>query len=190
MSEIAALAAVSALSTGATAYTTAQAQKSAGAYQKQIADTNARLSEIQANDAITRGEKQATDIKTQTRKLIGAQRAALASQGLDLKDGNAADIQEETASLGAMDAMTVRNNAWREAWGYKVQANNYTGAGQMAQITAKNQANSTILTGGMSMINTAARASYYGQKSKSTDTVPKYDLYDPTKENGISWGDI
>ena len=31
-------------------------------------------------------------------------------------------MQADAAFLGELDAMTIRNNAAREAWGYKVQA--------------------------------------------------------------------
>lgn len=173
MGAVAALTAVSSIGTLATSYSQSQALKSQGAYERQTADTNSRLANIQADDAIERGEREATELKKQTKRLVGSQRAALAAQGLDLESGDALAIQEETKALGALDALQIKNNAWREAWGYKVQANDYKGRGQFAYLSAKNQANNTILTGGMQVAKDVAYGAYLS-KSRSTETTPRY----------------
>jgi superfamily II RNA helicase len=133
----------------ASSFGQASASRAQGNYERQIMETNSRLAEFQAEDAMKRGDKASVNIKDQTKRLIGSQRVAMAAQGLDLSSGDPLAIQEETAAIGAEDAMTARNNAWREAWGYKTQALDYSGRGKMAQVTAKNKAANTILTGGL-----------------------------------------
>jgi len=120
-----------------------------GKFQKSIFETNARFSELQAEDSIKRGEKEAERVKRRAKQLLGKQRTALAAQGIVLDDGTALQIQEDTAEQGAVDAMTARNNAWREAWGFKTQALDYRTRGRLAELSARTRSRNALLTGGM-----------------------------------------
>ena len=148
-----ALTAASAFSTIGNIYTQSRAIKAQGSYEAGVYEQNARLAQMQAEDAIERGDQDARTYQLQVKRLMGSQRARLAAQGLDLGYGSALDIQEDTAMLGAMDALTIRNNAYREAWGYKVQALDYSGRAAFTSLTAKSKASQTILTGGMQLAN-------------------------------------
>jgi len=141
--------AVGAISSAATAYSQAQAYEAQGYYQKKMSKINASFAEMEAEDAIKRGDREAGDVRRRGKKIHGAQRAALAAQGIDIDSGSALDIQDEARSMTEQDALTVRNNAWREAWGYRVQASNATAEGRMAQLTARGNARNTLLTGGL-----------------------------------------
>lgn len=145
----AASTAANALGTATTAYSQSQAQKAQGNYEKNQLQFNAQVSDLQANDAINRGNKAAADKKRETKQVIGAQRAALAAQGIEVNSDTASQIQQDTAGLGAEDVTTIKNNAWREAWGYRVQALDYTSKANFAQISSKFNASQTLLTGGL-----------------------------------------
>lgn len=125
----------------------ARAMRKQGDYQKDMSDFNSDIAKIQARDAIYRGDKEAKQYLKKASTTIGSQRAALAAQGVDVSSGSALDIQEETAGQGALGALTIRNNAWREAWGYKVQAETYSKQGFLAREAAQSGARSTMLTG-------------------------------------------
>jgi hypothetical protein len=150
------------ISSGISQSASARAQ---GDFQKQQYDTNARLADLNASDAIARGEVDAGKHEAQTRGLAGSQRAALAAQGIDVDSGSAADVQKDTATLGALDATTIKNNAWREAWGYKVQAANSTAQGAMAKSAGDFSATSSLLTGGMNAVSSFGRAGYEGSQA-------------------------
>ena len=137
-----------------------------GKAQKRIAQYNASVAEYQAKDAIDRGEVAVTRRRSQTTQVIGSQRAALASQGVDVNDGSAREVQADARYLGELDAMTIRNNARREAWGFQVEARNATYGGQIAQMNANNRAAETLLTGASSLL--LARYGY-GRSGVSTD---------------------
>lgn len=145
----------------------AKAQRLEGQYLEDTYNANARIMDMQAQDAIDRGDKNAQKMKTQTKKLIGSQRAAMAAQGLDLEEDDALAIQQETAAFGAEDAQTIKNNAWQEAWGYRVQAQDYRNKGVFANITGKQKARSTVLTTGLNIMNT------FASSGKST---PRYQM--------------
>jgi len=98
-----------------------QAKKSSES-QAQLADFNASVDELQAKDAIERGAESESGFRTTIRGTIGAQRAGLAAQNVDVGFGSPVDVQADSAFLGELDAYKIRNNAAREAWGYNVQA--------------------------------------------------------------------
>lgn len=143
-----------------TSYSQSEALKMQGEFQRQQADFNARIAETQAEDAIRRGDIEASRYRTQVQRTAGAQRVGLAAQGIDIASGTAADIQEETQIIGQQDIMTIRNNAWREAWGYRMEAQNQRASGAMASRARQFEARNTLLTGGIQ----AANYGYQGYK--------------------------
>ncbi len=147
-------------------YANATAAKTYGEQKKREADINARLAELNADDAVRRGDKEAEAHKRRVKQLVGAQRAALAAQGIEIDADSALDVQEDTKLQGELDVQTIKNNAWREAWGYKVQANNYTSQGKFAQLAGKAEATSSILTGGAKALQAGLKVKYYEGKEK------------------------
>ena len=147
----------------ASTYTQARAIKSQGAYEAQVAESNRRMAQIQAEDATRRGETEAQDYSFQVKKLLGSQRARLAAQGLDIGSGSALNVLEDTARFGALDTLAIRNNAFREAMGYEIQSAEYRSQAAMARITASQKRAQTILTGGMQVANIGANAYYTNQ---------------------------
>lgn len=125
----------------------AGAASSAGRYNKKIADQNAYVAELQAADALDRGREDENLMRERIRSAIGSSRVAYASQGVDVAIGSAVDLQAAIASAGEKDALTIRNNAAREAWGYRVQAVNQRSQGKLAQFQGDMQAANTVLGG-------------------------------------------
>jgi hypothetical protein len=125
----------------------AQNARQQGAFQAAMAEQNAGYKEAAAQDAEKRGAADADRYRRQVGQLIGSQRAGFAANGIDVNSGTAADIQDDTAAFGEFDALTIANNAAREAWGYRVGAQNDLMNGRMAQGNAKSAATGSILGG-------------------------------------------
>jgi len=155
-----ALMGIQSIGTMATAYNASKAASMEGEYSASVAESNARIMAIKAQDAIVRGDKAALKARQATKLLIGDQRAAMGAQGIDLESGSALDIQKETASLGAEESLNIKNNAWREAWGYRVAENDLYGKAKYSRLTAKNTSRNTILTGGLTVAKNLAYANY------------------------------
>lgn len=163
------LAALSAVNS----FTQSKAQQSQTDFQTQQLEANARVADIQADDAVKRGETAAKEQRRRVRLSIGEQRANLAAQGLDLDTGSALDIQKDTAGFGAEDEVTIRNNAFREAWGYKVQANDLRTQASFTKIAGKNQARQTLITGGLNAIQDLSYGYYLKSKGASSTGANK-----------------
>jgi hypothetical protein len=133
----------------------AQAAERIGAYEGAALDENARYTELQAEDALQRGRETELFVRGETRKVVGSQRVALAAQNIDIDEGSAGAIQAEAQAIGSFDALLIRQNAMREAYGFRVEASNLRSQAQMARMGGANRAAgyraegaSTLLTGG------------------------------------------
>jgi hypothetical protein len=138
----------------------AEALRKRGEYEKAIYDQNARFSELQADDAIRRGSSEALRLRGEGRKIRGAQRASYAGQGVDVNAGAAVDVGEGTELAIDLDADTIKTNAWREAWGYRVQASESRQRGNLAKAGADRAAGNTLLTGGLKAIGYGLQGAY------------------------------
>jgi hypothetical protein len=135
----------------------ADAQRRQGKFQEAMSRINERRATLEAEDAMVRGEKEAGRYQKQVNQVIGQQRSGYAAQGVVVSSGTAAAIQEETAKMGAEDVQTIRNNAFREAMGFKSQAQQYGMSGRMARRAANFSADQTLLAGGLEAARTATQ---------------------------------
>jgi hypothetical protein len=131
-----------------------------GNYQAGIYGQDATFADAQATDAIARGHEAELRSREGTRQLTGSQRASYAAQGLSLDTGSPADVVTGDRALGELDALTIRNNARREAYGYSTQAAQFRQQGAMAQLAGRNTAQayrdqgaSTLLSGASDLFN-------------------------------------
>lgn len=125
-------------------------------YEAGVLDLNAGSAEQQRADALARGREAENRSRADTRGLIGAQRAALGASGVDISSGSAAQVQADAAAQGELEALTLRNNARREAYGYQVEALNLRTRADLTRRAGHNQAAgirdaaaSTLLTGAL-----------------------------------------
>ena len=102
----------------------ASAQAGMANYQAQLARNNQMIAEGYAQRALQQGRADEQNQRLKAAALLGAQRAALASQGGDVDSGSPLDIQSDTARAGEYDAQAIRNNAALKAYGYRLQAAN------------------------------------------------------------------
>lgn len=156
----AASTAANAIGTATSAYSQSQAIKSQANYTKNQLQFNAQVAELQSADAIKRGDKEASNKKKQVKQVIGSQRAALAAQGIEVNADTAALIQQDTNMLGAEDIKTIKNNAWREAWGYKVQASDLNAQANFSAVAGKFNSTQTLLTGGLQFARDVSSGAY------------------------------
>lgn len=99
-----------------------EAQRDAAESSAGLSDYNANVAELQAADAVDRGEEAEQQYRSTIRRTVATQRVGFAASNIDVGFGSALDVQADVAYLGELDALTIRTNAAREAWGYQVQA--------------------------------------------------------------------
>ena len=109
---------------GVSAIQQGNAASAAAKYNAQVSTMNAEIMNKNARDAIERGKLEEQRQRQEVAMLTGRQRAAMAANGVDLTFGSPLDTIVDTAMMGELDALTIRSNAAREAYDYKVAAAN------------------------------------------------------------------
>lgn len=156
------MGAAGAVQQGKAAEMQGRAAQQAATYNAQVADMNAKISERQARDAVERGQIEEQQQRMKTSQIIGKQRAAMAANGVDLTFGSPLDALVDTATIGELDALTIRTNTAREERDIRQQGANLTSqagmmraegenaaiAGRMGKRSGFMQAAGTILGGG------------------------------------------
>ena len=161
----------------------ASIQHAHSVYQGQVARQNQTFAqqqgERQAADAKQRGEVAESQRRRLTGQQIGEQQARLAGQGTDL-EGSPTDILGDTAAAGEFDALTIRSNAAREAYGYKLSGEMAgAGYGNDANMAGYKAANSnytpSYLGAGASLLSGASNLSEKWYRFQQSSPATPYD---------------
>lgn len=169
----------SAIAGGIGAIKNSQAQREQADYQANQDSFNATVTDLQAADAIARGETDAQNAGIQAAQLKGTQKAAFAGQGVDVSTGSAADLIAETDKMSMLDILTIKNNAAKEAFGYKAQGAGYLNQADITKKAGKSAANTTLLTGGANVLS--AGANIYGSATKNDKSSITNNYYGGAK---------
>jgi hypothetical protein len=90
-------------------------------FQRTAAGVNRDLYGLAATSALETGNQQAAQATLKGNQVAAAQKVGYAASGVDTQSGTPMEAMADTRVMSAMDAATLRNNAAREAWGYKVK---------------------------------------------------------------------
>jgi hypothetical protein len=144
-----------------------EATQQAYNYQAAVNKNNAQVAEWQAQDALQRGTKAEQAQRLKVAQLKSSQRAGFAARGVALDEGSPLAILQDTDMMGEMDALTIRDNAEKEAWGARMQGANYSS--DSAMLSARSGAESptgaafgSLLTGAG-----AVASSWYNRRTKT-----------------------
>ena len=111
------------------------------------AEFNASMLDLQAQDAISRGELETTNRRQIGKSILGQQRAGYSGQGVDVSSGTAAILQEQTGQMAEEDAMRIKLDAMRQAWGLRSQASMMRWEADQNLSTARKKAVAGVVTG-------------------------------------------
>ncbi len=134
-------------------YNQSKATKAAYTYQGQVNENNAKIAQWQAQDALQRGATAEQRQRMSTAQLRGSQRARLAANGVALDEGSPLNILQDTDYMGEVDALTIRDNAAKEAWGYRNQAAGY--GSDAAMLRSRASAENPMFAGATSLLTGA-----------------------------------
>jgi hypothetical protein len=119
-----------------------------GQATKMVAGINAKYADMQAQEALRIGEKEAGRRMMQGGLEASSAVAKAAGQGIRVDTGSAAQSAEDIKAAAIADAATIRTNAAKQAWGYGVEAANFRTQGRFAEIKGYGDAAQSIIGGG------------------------------------------
>lgn len=134
------------------------ASASAAKYNSQVASQNSQQAIQNANLTSASGSVAAGNESLKTRALVGSEVANEAASGLDVNSGSPVDVRGSTRSLGELDALTVRSNATREAYGYQVESASQKGQAGLDKSEATSDLTSGYVNAGSTLLGSAGTA--------------------------------
>ncbi|MDA0798709.1 MAG: hypothetical protein O2884_08575 [Chloroflexi bacterium] len=193
-----ALAVASLAATAIGGYVQYQGQKQAASsaqamaeYEAGVARNNAIASERFAVDAEQRGTAAEQEQRLKTRQLLARQRVGFAANNVQLGSGAVIGTLGDTAAFGELDALTIKSNAQREAFGFRMQGSNFQAESGLARArgaTAKSEGRMAALGTALNTAGTVASKWYTfdqaGAFSFSKSKVPTYPVSPATKTGG------
>lgn len=143
-----------------------QAASASARYQAKVSDMNAKLADKAAKDALERGAMEEQKQRQKTAQLLGAQQAGMAANGVDVTFGSPLDLLVDTATLGELDALTIRSNAYREERDIRQQGANYRGQAGMYRAQADSASTGGYLSAVGTVLGGGAKSYGAWQQSK------------------------
>lgn len=135
-----------------------RAEQASANYNAKVMDMNAKIAERQARDAIERGQMEEQQQRMKTSQIIGQQRAAMAANGVDLGYGSPLDTLVDTATMGELDALTIRANTYREERDIRQQGLNSTAQASALRAGGANAARGGFMGAFGTVLGGGARA--------------------------------
>lgn len=141
-----------------------QSQKAQDQFTAAQYGINKEISAEQGREATAAGDIEAGQMAEQGKQEIAKQRVAAAASGADVNSGSALELQTDTAWQANQNQITIKNNAFRQAWGYGVQSIDSGMESDLYNLAGSNAQNNSYLTGGMQALGYGMQAaSAYGK---------------------------
>lgn len=129
-----------------------QASAASARYNAAVTADNAQIQKNNASLAAQAGEAQAGMSEMKTRATVGAIAANQAAAGIDVGSGSALDVRSSARELGELDAINIRSNAARTAYGYQVQSSSDTSQSQLDRFQAGQDSTAGFVNAGSTIL--------------------------------------
>lgn len=156
-----------------------KAVKAQAEYNASVAAANAQIAKNKAAMAGAAGTAQVEQAQLETRAKVGGIVAAQAAGNIDINSGSALDVRSSAKQLGELNALTVRSNAARTAYGYETEAASETGQQGLYKSEADNAMPAAELN---------AFGSVLGGTSSAASNYAKFQLESGNSLNSGNYG--
>lgn len=116
-----------------------------GSYSQKINNNNALIQDRLAEDALRRGKNEEIVKRLETGDFKERQRATMGASGVSVNSESFQRTLADTAMAGELDALMIRSNSEREAYGHRVQAQNFRTQGKIDKYAGILGAHATML---------------------------------------------
>ncbi len=169
------------LLSGAGQIASADAQSKAAKYNAEVQRQNAMQAERQARNVLDAGMREEQKQKAMTSQLMAKQQAAQAANGVDVTFGTPLDLMVDTAKQGAIDALTIRTNAYRNYDDTRNQAVASRNQAALYDMEARNSRTAGILGAFGSMASAFGTAYSKAGLPSAASSAPAAKVPTPTK---------
>ena len=128
-------------------------------FQSELAKQNSAFRELDAKDAILKGKQQQQKVRRTAAQTVGEIELSAAAQGQSVAAGSVAgNLMREADILSERDVAIIKNNAMREAFGYRQQSRDIINQANLNETLAWGSAGQSIATGGLQAAQTLSKS--------------------------------
>ena len=135
---------------------------------------NENIAKVQSQEAIDQGKVEQTISQQRTGQIGGAQKAAEAASGVDVKTGTPVTMREQTGEIGGLDYVTIGNNAMMKSLGFQIQAQNDNTNAALQKNAGTTKATQQLLGGGEDLFQSQLKAIDYENFPPGQSSPPPY----------------
>lgn len=168
----------------------ANSQKAQYNYQAQVAKKNQQIAQNNADQKRQEGIEEARMQRLKSLQAIGAQQTAMAANGIDVTQGTALDVIEDTSAKGELDALTTRYNYESQALAYEQQADNFENQSSLDVLAGQNAYKSGMLNAAGAGFKGLGDASSVASKWYSSNSIGGAGKSSGKKVSGGISGDM
>jgi len=128
-------------------------------YNANVAGFNSQQAIRNAGMESEAGSARAAMKSRETRADVGSEIAGAAGRGVSSNTGSAADVQASSTELGHLDAINIRSSAAKAAYGYQVQANDFSNEAALERYSGIVAKKESYVKAASSLMNSASDAS-------------------------------
>lgn len=136
-------------------------------YRKGTSRYNARVAENQAQETRRAGTEAENIQRRKTALLLSKQRAQLGASGVELGSGSALQLQDDTQTLGEVDALRIRSGVDAQVSALETGVALTLNQGDAAASAGVNSAAGTLLSGGAAVIGTGVADKWFTPNSSA-----------------------
>lgn len=146
-----------------------QAAAGAASYNAKVAAQNAQIATQNAGFAGAEGEANVGQSSAQTRAQSGATLANEGASGVNINSPSFQGIRTSEAEIGKLNAMTIRSNAARQAYGYQTQTTQFQNQAALDRAQQSYDKQAGFINAGATVLGGVGQAGVYSKFLASTD---------------------
>lgn len=126
-------------------------------YRAKVAEQNKQLSREAAEDAIDQGQEQQRQLGREVAGRVGAQTARMAGNNVDITQGSAARVLDDTRMIGREDMDALSENIRRQVKSQQIDAWNFESEKRAAKSEAKQAKTAGMFAVGSTLLGGATQ---------------------------------
>lgn len=126
-------------------------------YRAQVAEQNKQIAREGAEDAIIQGQEQQRQLGREVAGRVGAQTARMAGNNVDITQGSAARVIDDTRMIGREDMEALSENIRRQVKSQQIDAWNFESEKRTAKSEAKQAKTAGMFAVGSTLLGGATQ---------------------------------
>ncbi len=165
-----------------------RAQSQADQFNAEVAQQNAAIATQKQQWAGEEGDQAAGISQMKTAAKVGATQANQGASGVEVGTGSNAGVISSEREIGMLDALTIRSNAARQAYGYATEAYSDKAQSALDTYAAKNAITAGKIGAVSTLLGSAAKSTQYDNFMSGNSAIPSDFGSTPATPNGeMAW---